>query len=77
MRRKQFDDRRKTNSKSAVVWTVMAIILIAAIAVFGFFAVKASTDKIYKGVFVGTVDVGGLDESEATKKLESSYEIDD
>ena len=77
MRRKKFDDRSKSNSKATVVWVVCAVILIAAIAVFGFFAAKASTDKIYKGVYVGTVDVGGLSETEALKKLTSFYKIND
>ncbi len=77
MNRKHFDDKRKTNTKKTVIWIIIALILIAATAVFGFFAVKASTDKIYDGVYVGSVNLSGLTEDEALLEIANEYTSDD
>lgn len=73
MKRKSFNDNKPTK-KTAVTGIVSVIVILSLLLlVFGYFAANASTDKIYKGVYVGDVHLGGKTQADAQKIIEKEY----
>ncbi|MBR3934248.1 MAG: VanW family protein [Clostridia bacterium] len=69
-----FDPKSKS-AKTAVILTVILISLIIS-AVFVYYAIKASANKIYDGIKVGNINLGDMDKSSATKILMKKYNTD-
>lgn len=59
-----------------VICTILAIVVIAG-GVFTYYAINASTDKIYEGVYVGDLHLGGKNVEEATELLKQKYPVSD
>ncbi|MBQ4629692.1 MAG: VanW family protein [Clostridia bacterium] len=66
-------EKRKINKKLWVIIGIAIAILAIVGGVFAYYAINASTDKIFDGVYVGEVHLGGLTESEATKLLAKKF----
>ena len=68
------DNKKK---KTVVAFTIIAIVLAICLFLFGFLALKASTDNIYNGIFIGHVDIGGMDKKGAIHALKKAYDVED
>ena len=64
----------KKSKKTAVLICVISAFLILSLGAFGFLAAKASADNIYNGITVGSVDLGGMDKSNAIEALAKAYD---
>ncbi len=73
MNRKSFDDTKPTKKKTVRGIVCIIVILALALLAFGYFSVSASTDKIYNGVYVGDIDLGGKSLADAQKIIENEY----
>ncbi len=66
----------KNKKKTVVLFSIISIILLILIAAGGFIIAKASSDNIYEGVWVGSVNLGGMNKSDAIRELAKAYDID-
>ncbi len=64
----------KSNAKKGKIAIIIILALLVIIGLaFAIFAMPALSDKAYKGVYVGDVDVGGMKEDAIEKLLEKEY----
>ena len=66
----------KNKKKTVVLFSIISIIVLILIAAGGFIIAKASSDNIYEGVWVGRVNLGGMNKSDAIRELAKAYDID-
>ncbi|MBQ4527493.1 MAG: VanW family protein [Clostridia bacterium] len=67
------EDKGAAKSRKRIIVLCVALILAAMVAAFTYLAVCASTDKIYDGVYVGDVSLGGKTAKQAVEILERKY----
>ena len=67
--------KRKGN-KRVIIAVIVALVLVAG-GIFSYYAIGASTDKIYDGIYVGTVHLGGKTRAEAQRILKEKYPVDE
>lgn len=68
------------SKKSKILITVISVMLVLLLGLGGIFAygyVKASSKNIFVGVSVGSLQLGGMNKSEAVKALTEAYPVDD
>lgn len=65
-----------TPKKKASVKVIVSLIVVLSLlfAVFGYYAAIASTDKVYDGVYVGDVHLGGMNREMAIKTLARQFD---
>lgn len=68
------------SKKSKILIIVVSVVLVLALGAGGIFAyayVKASSNNIFDGVSVGSLQLGGMDKVGAAKALADAYPVDD
>lgn len=67
---------KSKNKKLVTVFIVISVIIAICLFSFGFLYVKASTDNIYTGIHVGSLDIGGMDSKGAMHAIKKAYDAE-
>ncbi|MBR2405407.1 MAG: VanW family protein [Clostridia bacterium] len=68
---------KTSKKKTHVVIIIIAIMLALIVAAFGYFAYAASSSRVYDGVYIGDVHLGGMERDMVLETLEREYDGDE
>ena len=74
MKNENASGKNKNSHKTAILITAISVVAAIILTIVGCFAYILSSDKIYNGVYVGTLSLGGMTKEEAAEALEAKYD---
>ena len=68
---------KSSKKKTTVVIIIIAIVLALIVAAFGYLAYASSGNRVYEGVYIGDVHLGGMDREMVLKTVAREFDGDD